>query len=131
MFPHQYDQQTQSKWLSGEEFEYAQLRVKYASGPYAPTYEFRWADVKSALSDRKTYFMMMLFWFGGSVPTYSLSYTLPTMVKNLGYSAVRAQALTTPPYIFATCVCVLVGWLSDRYQKRYVALMSAYSLGLL
>lgn len=75
--------------------------------------------------------MMMLFWWGGSVPTYSLSYTLPTMVKNLGYSAVRAQALTTPPYIFATCVCVFVGWMSDRYQKRYASIMSCYTLGLI
>lgn len=53
------------------------------------------------------------------------------MVKNLGYSAVRAQALTTPPYIFATCICVLVGWLSDRFQKRYVSLMGCYFLGLI
>lgn len=74
--------------------------------------------------------MMMLFWWGGSVPTYSLSYTLPTMVNNLGYSAVKAQALTTPPYIFATCVCVFVGWLSDRYQKRFFCIISCYILGL-
>lgn len=64
------------------------------------------------------------------IATYSLSYTLPTMVKNLGYSAVKAQALTTPPYIFATCVCVTAGWLSDKYQKRYVSIMSCYALGL-
>lgn len=74
---------------------------------------------------------MMLFWWGGSVPTYSLSYTLPTMVANLGYSAVKAQALTTPPYIFATIVCVTVGYISDRKQSRYFCLMSAYVLGLM
>jgi MFS family permease len=73
----------------------------------------------------------MLFWWGGSVPTYSLSYTLPTMVANLGYSAVKAQALTTPPYIFATCVCVTVGWLSDKYQRRFYSIMGAYTLGLM
>lgn len=73
----------------------------------------------------------MLFWWGGSVPTYSLSYTLPTMVKNLGYSAVKAQALTTPPYIFATCVCVLVGVLSDKFQRRFYSIMGAYTLGLM
>lgn len=84
----------------------------------------------AAAKDRKTYLMMMLFWWGGSVPTYSLSYTLPTMVKNLGYSAVKAQAMTTPPYIFATCVCVTVGWLSDRLQRRYVSIMGCYCLGL-
>ncbi|EMC93930.1 hypothetical protein BAUCODRAFT_124680 [Baudoinia panamericana UAMH 10762] len=130
-FPHQYTAKRGSKWLNSAELEYAQLRIKYASGPDAPTYTFRWSDIIAALKDRKTYLMMMMFWWGGSVPTYSLSYTLPTMVKNLGYSAVRAQALTTPPYIFATIICVLVGWLSDRFQRRYAAIMSAYTLGLI
>lgn len=84
----------------------------------------------AAAKDRKTYFMMMLFWWGGSVPTYSLSYTLPTMIKNLGYTAVKAQALSTPPYIFATCVCVFVGWMSDRFQRRFYSIMGCYCLGL-
>lgn len=72
-----------------------------------------------------------MFWWGGSIPTYSLAYTLPTMVRNLGYSAVRAQLLTTPPYIFATMVCVFNGWMSDRFQKRYFSIMTCYSMGLL
>ncbi|KAK9777599.1 putative Major facilitator superfamily (MFS) profile domain-containing protein [Seiridium cardinale] len=130
-FPHQYSKDKKSKWLTPEELEYAQLRVQYAAGPDAPTYVFRWSDVSAAAKDKKTYFMMMLFWWGGSVPTYSLSYTLPTMVKNLGYTAVKAQALTTPPYIFATCVCVFVGWMSDRYQKRFASVMACYVLGLI
>ncbi|KAI0378181.1 major facilitator superfamily domain-containing protein [Hypomontagnella monticulosa] len=130
-FPHQYTAEKKSKWLDSDELEYAKLRVKYCNGPNAPTYVFRWSDVLAAAKDRKTYLMMMLFWWGGSVPTYSLSYTLPTMVNNLGYSAVKAQALTTPPYIFATCVCVFVGWMSDRYQKRYFSIMGCYCLGLI
>ncbi|KAJ5387966.1 hypothetical protein N7509_010507 [Penicillium cosmopolitanum] len=114
-----------------EELEYASLRIKYANGHVSSTYEFRWSDVIAAAKDRKTYFMMMLFWWGGSVPTYSLSYTLPTMVANLGYSSVKAQALTTPPYIFATCVCVAVGYISDRKSRRYQCIMGAYTLGLI
>jgi MFS family permease len=128
-FPHLYTGGSRH-WLSTEEAEYAKLRVKYVGGPNPPTYEFRWSDVSAALKDRKTYLMMMMFWWGGSIPTYSLSYTLPTMVLNLGYTAVKAQALTTPPYIFATIVCVTVGYLSDKYQTRYKAIMAAYILGL-
>ncbi|KAL3460935.1 major facilitator superfamily domain-containing protein [Aspergillus heterothallicus] len=128
-FPHQYKEKS-THWLSSEELEYARLRIKYVNGPDAPTYNFRWSDVIAAAKDRKTYLMMLMFWWGGSIPTYSLSYTLPTMVKNLGYTAVKAQALTTPPYIFATLVCVLTGWLSDRFQRRYYAIMGAYCLGL-
>ncbi|KAK5690808.1 hypothetical protein LTR97_011969 [Elasticomyces elasticus] len=129
-FPHQYTNK-RSKWLSSDEMDYARLRIKYVDGPNPPTYVFRWQDVRAALKDRKTYFLMTMFWFGGSIPTYSLSYTLPTMVKSLGYSAIRAQALTTPPYIFATIICVLVGWLSDRFQARYLAIMGSYTLGLI
>lgn len=131
-FPYQYtiDKTSKPAWLTQTELEYAQLRVKYASGPDAPTDTFRWSDVIAAAKDRKTYLMMMMFWWGGSVPTYSLSYTLPTMVSNLGYSAIEAQALSTPPYIFATVVCVLFGWLSDKYQSRYIAIMCCYILGL-
>lgn len=130
-FPHQYGLTKASKWLSSEEIEYAKLRVQFCSGPDSPTYTFRWSDVLDAAKDRKTYLMMMMFWFGGSIPTYSLSYTLPTMVKNLGYTAVKAQALTTPPYIFATCVTVFVGWMSDRFQRRYVSIMASYTMGLI
>lgn len=129
-FPHQYVGSRTTKWLSPEELEYAQLRVKYVSGPNAPTYEFSWGDIFAAAKDRKTWLMMMMFWWGGSIPTYSLAYTLPTMVRNLGYSAIRAQALTTPPYIFATIICVLNGWMSDRFQKRYASIMTCYAVGL-
>ncbi|KAJ0381255.1 hypothetical protein COL26b_000599 [Colletotrichum chrysophilum] len=129
-FPHQYNETRKTSWLTASELDYAKLRVKYASGPDAPTYEFRWSDVWAAARDRKTWLMMMMFWWGGSIPTYSLSYTLPTMVKNLGYSAIRAQALTTPPYIFATIVCIFNGWMSDHFQKRYASIMACYAVGL-
>ncbi|EQB57364.1 major facilitator superfamily transporter [Colletotrichum gloeosporioides Cg-14] len=129
-FPHQYNETRKTSWLTSSELDYAKLRVKYASGPDAPTYEFRWSDVWAAARDRKTWLMMMMFWWGGSIPTYSLSYTLPTMVKNLGYSAIRAQALTTPPYIFATIVCIFNGWMSDHFQKRYASIMACYAVGL-
>ena len=129
-FPHQYDEKRTTTWLTTEELEYARLRIKYVAGPDAPTYEFHWSDVFAAAKDRKTWLMMMMFWWGGSIPTYSLSYTLPTMVRNLGYSAIKAQALTTPPYIFATIICVFNGWMSDRFQKRYASIMTCYAVGL-
>ncbi|WRT67578.1 uncharacterized protein IL334_004550 [Kwoniella shivajii] len=132
-FPHNYEVATGTKksWLTPDEALYAKLRTKYANGPHPPTYVFQWSDVINALKDRKTYLMMMMFWWGGSIPTYSLSYTLPTMVKNLGYTAIKAQLMTVPPYIFATVVCVTCGVLSDRFRQRYFAIMSAYTLGLI
>lgn len=129
-FPHHYSDGKTFKWFSDSKLEYAKLRVTYASGPNPPTYAFHWGDVIAAAKDRKTHLTMMLFWWGDSVPTYSLSYTLPTMINSLVYTAVKAQALSTPPYIFATCITVSVGWISDRFQRRFYSIMGCYSLGL-
>jgi MFS family permease len=50
--------------------------------------------------------------------TYSLSYTLPTMINLLGYSAATAQLLTIPVYAFACLLCVITSVLSDRNHHR-------------
>ena len=51
------------------------------------------------------------------------------MVKDLGYSSVRAQALTAPPYLFA-CICIVfVALYSDRYQCRARSLLISYAIG--
>ncbi|KAL1759715.1 major facilitator superfamily domain-containing protein [Schizophyllum commune] len=79
-FPYAFKQ----KWLKPEEARFITLRSKYHAGPNPPDLRFKWSDVRAALKDWKTYTIMSMFWWGGSVPTYSLSYTLPTMVASLG-----------------------------------------------
>ncbi|KAE9404114.1 MFS general substrate transporter [Gymnopus androsaceus JB14] len=125
-FPYAFKQ----SWLGGDEVRYITLRAKYHTGRNPPDLKFKWSDVRASLKDWKTYTIMMMFWWGGSVPTYSLSYTLPTMVENLGYTAIKAQALTTPPYIFATIVTISVAYLSDKYKTRMKAIMFSYTMGL-
>lgn len=69
--------------------------------------------------------MMMLFRCDRSASTFSLSYTLPIMINSLSYRAVKAQALSIPPYILATCVTLAVRRLSDRFQNRFCSIMGA------
>ena len=45
-------------------------------------------------------------------------YTLPTVIKELGYSASNAQLLTIPVYAFALFVTVTAAFLSDKYKSR-------------
>lgn len=62
--------------------------------------------------------VMSIMFFTVCVAVYGLSFTLPTIMANMGFSAANAQALSAPPYIFA-CLCVLAsGWYSDKYRKR-------------
>jgi MFS family permease len=46
---------------------------------------------------------------------------LSPSIKNLGYSAANAQAMTVPPYLFACLVTVFSGWAADRYKQRMLS----------
>jgi MFS family permease len=43
---------------------------------------------------------------------------LPTIIKDMGYSSIQAQALSAPPYLFAFVVVIATAYISDRYQTR-------------
>ncbi|KAI5475873.1 MFS general substrate transporter [Pseudohyphozyma bogoriensis] len=119
------DTPTKARWLSDDERNYLVLRQKYAHGPVPQSSTLQWKYVRQALCDWKGWFGCIIFW-GNSIPVYGLSYTLPTIVKNLGFSAAKAQGMAAPPYIFACIVTVVVSLLSDKYKKRSLVIFSAY-----
>lgn len=51
------------------------------------------------------------------------------MVKGLGYSSIQAQALTSPPYVFAFFCVIAIAFYSDRYQCRARSLIISYTVG--
>ncbi|KAH8655323.1 putative high-affinity nicotinic acid transporter [Xylariales sp. PMI_506] len=118
-----------SRWFGKEEMRYLQLRVKYKDGPVAPDATFRWSAFIEAVKDWKTYFIASLLAFGGSVPTYSVNYTLATMVASLGYSSIKAQAMTAPPYVCAFFCVIAIALYSDKYQCRARSLLISYTIG--
>ncbi|KAK7433773.1 hypothetical protein CaCOL14_003427 [Colletotrichum acutatum] len=118
-----------SRWFSEDEMKFLKLRVKYRDGPVPPDMTFRWSVFFEAVKDWKTYLVASLLAFGGSVPTYSVNYTLATMVKSLGYSSIQAQALTSPPYVFAFFCVIAIAFYSDRYQCRARSLIISYTVG--
>ncbi|KAF4544573.1 MFS transporter [Lasiodiplodia theobromae] len=79
----------------------------------------------AALRDPKCYCWAVLFFCCdiafGSLPAY-----LPTMVKDMGYTAVNAQGLSAPPYLVAFFVCVGACFLSDRAGRRGVFLAASF-----
>ncbi|TVY41297.1 High-affinity nicotinic acid transporter [Lachnellula occidentalis] len=118
-----------SRFFKADEMRFLQLRVKYQDGPVSPDEEFRWSAFWEAVKDWKTYFIASLLAFGGSVPTYSVNYTLATMVKSLGYSSIKAQALTAPPYVFAFFCVIGIAIYSDKYRCRARSLLISYAIG--
>lgn len=43
---------------------------------------------------------------------------LPTIIRDMGYSSIHAQALSAPPYIAAFAVVITTAYLSDHHQTR-------------
>lgn len=50
---------------------------------------------------------------------YSVSFFTPTILSQLGWTAVRAQVLSIPIYVVAAVVSLISAFLSDRLRHRY------------
>ncbi|KAF7594165.1 hypothetical protein BBP40_010014 [Aspergillus hancockii] len=92
--------------------------------------KFRAQYVLDALKDWQIY---VVYW-GITCPLYGISFFLPSIIKDLGYTSSTAQLLTVPIYITAAVVAVGAAWLSDRYKQRspfILVFMSMIAIGFI
>lgn len=68
-----------------------------------------------------------MYW-GITCPLYGISFFLPSIIKDLGYTSSTAQLLTVPIYITAAVVAIGAAWLSDRRKQRSPFLLFFMSL---
>ncbi|KAF2653746.1 MFS general substrate transporter [Lophiostoma macrostomum CBS 122681] len=92
--------------------------------------KFSWYWVKRALLNVNTVVLSFNF-FAIITPIYSYSLFLPTIIKSLGYTSVKAQLLTVPPNMGAFVVVLLVGYLSDKLQLRGPLMIVGVSLAII
>lgn len=78
---------------------------------------FNWSNVKKALTDVKVYLYCLGF-HTMSLPLYTLSLFLPSIIRDLGYTSAQAQLLTIPPYAIAFVTTMSIAILSERYKRR-------------
>ncbi|KAL6304999.1 major facilitator superfamily domain-containing protein [Sparassis latifolia] len=78
---------------------------------------FAWKYVKIAFQDVAVWLYCFCF-MGCSLPLYTLSLFMPTIIADLGYSAAKAQLLTVPPYFVATVLTFGTAWGSHLINRR-------------
>ena len=61
--------------------------------------------------------MSKVYW-GIVSPLYGISFFLPTIIRDLGYTSSTAQLLTVPIYITAAAVAIIGAYYSDRHGQR-------------
>lgn len=91
---------------------------------------FSWKNVKGALADPK----VLLYGLGFhtmSLPLYTLSLFLPTIIKALGYTAAQAQLLTVPPYSVAFVMTLTVAIASEKTKIRAPFIMGTSALAVI
>jgi predicted MFS family arabinose efflux permease len=107
-------------------FIHARLKADNDATNYEP---FSWPPVLRALKDPKCWLYGLGF-HTLSLPLYTLSLFLPTIIAALGYTSAQAQLMTVPPYAIATALTVGVAILSERYKRRapFIILSSAVAI---
>ncbi|KAJ5746294.1 hypothetical protein N7520_011476 [Penicillium odoratum] len=78
---------------------------------------FNWREILKTASDPKAYMAAFMF-FSCNVAFSSMPVFLPTIIKDMGFSSLSAQALSAPPYLIAFLVVLLTAWASDRTRTR-------------
>ncbi|CAG7924212.1 unnamed protein product [Penicillium olsonii] len=78
---------------------------------------FNWREILKTASDPKAYMAALMF-FSCNVAFSSMPVFLPTIIQDMEYSSLHAQALSAPPYLFAFIVVLITAYASDRSRSR-------------
>ncbi|KGO44826.1 Major facilitator superfamily domain, general substrate transporter [Penicillium expansum] len=106
-----------ANWLTAEEKELAAQRL-ILEGSKGSAQAMSWEDAKATLTDWRLYAHYAKVYFGISTPFSSLSLFTPAITAGLGYSDLRAQLMTVPPYAVAYVVTIAVAWSADYFNSR-------------
>lgn len=115
-----------AKFLSDAERKFIHDRLA-ADSDATHDEEFSWAEVRNALRDPSCWLYGLGF-HTMSLPLYTLSLFLPTIIKNLGYTAAVAQLLTIPPYALAFVTTLGAAILSEKWDRRAPFIVTSAAL---
>ena len=110
-----------SLWLKPDEVRYLEKRkLTVSSGSEVRGQEHKqspWKTFVSVLLDWQVYLMIVIYW-SNSAPNYALKFTMPQVIKNMGYTSANAQLLTIPPYALGALSAFASSWIADRFTWR-------------
>ncbi|PLB44440.1 MFS general substrate transporter [Aspergillus steynii IBT 23096] len=121
-----YNYPATAEFLSDKERAFIQFRLKNDNDSTRDE-KFSWSAVGDAFKDPKVWLYGLGF-HTMSLPLYTLSLFLPTIIKELGYTAAEAQLLSVPPYAVAFVLTVAVAIFSERTRIRAPFIMGSSAL---
>ncbi|KAM0527835.1 hypothetical protein ACHAPS_002452 [Verticillium nonalfalfae] len=115
-----------SKWLDADEKRFLELRQ--AARRVVRPDEFRDKHFDkhafySVVFDWKMWLLIFANW-SNAVPNYAMKFTMPQIIKNMGYTSSDAQLMTIPPYAIGAVSAYVFSVFADRYSWRYPFLVA-------
>lgn len=119
------------RWLSEDERRYLELRQLAVQGNTMRVREAeksrKWQILRSVFLDWQLYLQALVYW-SNTVPNYGMKFTMPQIIKNMGYSNSDAQLLTIPPYVLGAISAYVSAIFSDKFKWRMPFIVGAQLL---
>ncbi|CAL5872171.1 uncharacterized protein PFLUO_LOCUS6429 [Penicillium psychrofluorescens] len=106
------------KWMNEEEREFIRVKLAKDVGKSAHHIPLGWRQVLAVFKDYKI-FVGGFMYFGLIVPAYSYAYFAPQIIEGYGYSAVKTQLYSIPPWAVAFGFSLMIAFASDRLKHRF------------
>lgn len=117
-----------AKWLTEDERAYVVARLQVEQGRSAAERKITLRDIGRVFKDYKIYLGGFMY-FGLIVPAYGYAFFAPTIISTFGYSAIKTQLYSVPPWACAFAFAMIIAFLSDRFKHRFLfAIVSVYHL---
>ncbi|CAA7268788.1 unnamed protein product [Cyclocybe aegerita] len=116
-------------FLSPRERAIAQARLNRDHKPQSHGGMNGWDGFKAVISDINSWLFLIVY-AGFNVGSATVSYFLPTLIKNLGFSSINAQGLTVAPYVVGWFMVFAQSWHSDRTKDRGWHIMASSAIAL-
>ncbi|KAL4949320.1 major facilitator superfamily domain-containing protein [Aspergillus filifer] len=108
-----------TSWLSPSEIRYLEARqIANSIQTQQRKAAKNWPTILSVLTDWKIYLLILGSW-SNAVPNYAMKFTMPQIIKGMGFTSARAQLLTIPPYTAGALSAYGFSVFSDRFSWRF------------
>ncbi|KAI9056451.1 MFS general substrate transporter [Trametes sanguinea] len=117
-----------ASFLTSREKAIAQARLNRDHRPQSHGGMNGWAGFKAVVNDVNAW-MLMIIYASFNVGVATISYFLPTLINELGFSPLSSQGLTVAPYAVGWFMVFFQAWHSDRTRDRgyHIMLSTAIS----
>ncbi|KAF8153184.1 MFS general substrate transporter [Crassisporium funariophilum] len=117
-------------FLSPRERAIAQARLNSDHKPQSHGGMSGWTGFRAVISDLNAW-LFMLIYASFNVGVATISYFLPTLIKDLGFSSINAQGMTVAPYLIGWFMVFIQAWHSDRTRDRGWHIMASCAISFI